>query len=329
MERNAAGRDVSVSGAMNEDRNGALRVVHKREMSMEPLIDAFLAHLAVERGFSRNTLEAYSRDLLRFLEFLEGKEVTGMQAVTAVDVQGFVGSLRQRGLVARSVARHLAALRSFFRFLVRERKVVVNPTTSVPSPRIGRSLPKALSRQEVEALIKEPAGEGVLKLRDLAMLELLYATGVRVSELVGLDLSQVGFTTGVLQVRGKGGKERVVPVGEFALEALRVYIERARPRLVKARPTTAVFLNRSGKRLTRQGLWKVLKGVAERAGIARGVTPHVLRHSFATHLLEGGGDLRAIQEMLGHADISTTQIYTHVARTRLKEIHKKYHPRGK
>jgi integrase/recombinase XerD len=168
-----------------------------------------------------------------------------------------------------------------------------------------------------------------LKLRDLAMVELVDATGMRVSELVGLNLSQVAFHTGVLQVRGKGDKERVVPLGEFAMGALRAYLQRGRPRLDRGRPTQAVFLNRSGRRLTRQGFWKLLRGWARRAGIARTVTPHMLRHSFATHLLEGGADLRAIQEMLGHADISTTQIYTHVARSRLKEIHRRFHPRGR
>jgi integrase/recombinase XerD len=293
------------------------------------VIDGFMGHLAVERGFSPNTLEAYSRDLLGFLDFLEKKGVKSLQDVAPVDVQGFVGALRARELSARSVARHLAAVRSLFRFLRRERVIGANPTASVSSPRVGRSLPKALSRGEVDAILASPSGEGPLGMRDAAMLELLYATGMRVSELVGLDQSQVAFVTGTLQVRGKGGKERVVPVGEYALAALQSYLAHGRPRLLKGKPTTALFLNRSGKRISRQGFWKILKGYGQRTGVSRKVTPHMLRHSFATHLLEGGGDLRAIQELLGHADISTTQIYTHVARARLKEIHKKYHPRGK
>jgi integrase/recombinase XerD len=296
---------------------------------MEEIIDRFLSHLAVERGLSRNTLEAYSRDLLRFISFLERGGVKAFDQATPAHLQAFMGALRGRTLSPRSTARNLAAIRSLYRFLVRERIVAGNPTTSVQSPRLGRPLPKALSQDETRALLSVSRVGGPLHLRDLAMLELLYGTGMRVSELVGLDLSQVAFATGTLQVRGKGGKERVVPLGEYALEALRNYLQRGRPRLHRGKTIQAVFLNRSGRRITRQGFWKLLKGYAQRAGIRRGVTPHMLRHSFATHLLEGGADLRAIQEMLGHADISTTQIYTHVARSRLKDIHRRYHPRGK
>lgn len=295
---------------------------------MEGIVDRFLSHLAVERGLSRNTLEAYSRDLLRFLEFLERQSVGDLQRVAPWHVQGFMVSLRALNLSPRSVARHLATVRSFFRFLVRERVMSANPTAPVQSPRLGRSLPKTLTQQEVENLLSQPEGDGPLELRDRAMLELVYATGMRVSELVGLDVSRVTFITGTILVRGKGGKERVVPVGEYAMDALRVYMDQGRPKLQKGRPTQAVFLNRSGRRLTRQGFWKILKGYAKTAQIDVAVTPHMFRHSFATHLLEGGADLRAIQDMLGHADISTTQIYTHVVRNRLKEIHRKYHPRG-
>lgn len=297
-------------------------------MNMEDVVDRFLSHLAVERGLSRNTLDAYSRDLLRFLEFLEDKGIRDLQWVSPPDIQRFLVSLRSRPLSPRSVARHLASVRSFFRFLVRERHMPMNPTAPLQSPRLPRSLPKTLGHSEVEALLTQPAGEGPLELRDRAMLELIYATGMRVSELVGLDLPQVAFITGTVQVRGKGGKERVVPVGEYAMEAFRFYLDRGRPHLLKGRRTQAVFLNRSGRRLTRQGFWKILRSHARRAGVSGKVTPHMFRHSFATHLLEGGADLRAIQDMLGHADISTTQIYTHVVRSRLKEIHRKYHPRG-
>ncbi len=294
----------------------------------EDLIDRFLAHMAVERGLSPNTLEAYSRDLLSFVDFMDDHQVQRIEDVKPYHVQDFLSLLRARKLSPRSVARRLAAIRSFFRFLVRRGLVSANPTSVLQSPRVGRPLPRTLSRTDVEALLERPSGQDPLKMRDRAMLEVMYATGMRVSELVGLDLHQLNFITGTAQVRGKGGKERVVPLGEYALEALRVYLERGRDRLSKRGSTRALFLNRSGKRLTRQGFWKALKGYAKGAGIDSGVTPHMLRHSFASHLLEGGADLRAIQELLGHADISTTQIYTHVARGRLKEIHRQFHPRG-
>ncbi len=295
---------------------------------IEDLVDRFLSHMAVERGLSRNTLEAYSRDLLSFLDFLDHHKVPTLEEVKPYHVQDFLSLLRVRKLSPRSVARRLAAIRSFFRFLVRRGLVPSNPTSALQSPRVGRSLPRTLSRGDVVALLDRPSGQDPLKMRDRAMLEVMYATGMRVSELVGLDLHQIDFITGTAQVRGKGGKERVVPLGEYAIEALRAYLEQGRDRLGKRGSTRAVFLNRSGKRLTRQGFWKALKGYAKGAGIEGAVTPHVLRHSFASHLLEGGADLRAIQELLGHADIATTQIYTHVARGHLKEVHRRFHPRG-
>lgn len=296
---------------------------------MEAMLDGFLSHLALERGFSTNTLEAYSRDLLRFLEHLEKAQVARLDQVSPAHVQLYMAKLHERGLGPRSAARNLAALRSFFRYLVREKFLTSNPTTSVDSPRLGRALPKAMSREEIGRLLGAVEGEAPLKLRDQAILELLYGTGVRISELVGLEISQVGLVTGTVVVRGKGEKERVVPLGEYAAEALRLYVEKGRPALCKSRSFNALFLNRRGSRITRQGVWKMLKACAKKAGIPRAVSPHMLRHSFATHLLEGGADLRAIQELLGHSDISTTQIYTHVARARLKEIHRRYHPRGR
>lgn len=295
---------------------------------MEEVVDRFINHLAVERGLSNNTLNAYSRDILCFLDFLEEQGVRELQVVRPEDIQGFLGFLRSRQLSPRTVARHLAALRSLFRFLVRERFLRINPTTMLQSPRLARSLPKMLSQTEVKSLLGQPSGSSPLALRDRAMLELIYAAGMRVSELVDLDMSQVNFVTGTVQIQGKGGRERMLPLGDYALEALRNYLEGGRVHLQKRSSNNAVFLNRSGNRLTRQGFWKILKRYAKQAGLQRDVTPHILRHSFATHLLERGADLRAIQEMLGHADISTTQIYTHVARSRLKEIHRKYHPRG-
>lgn len=297
--------------------------------AMEAMVDGFLSHLALERGFSTNTLEAYSRDLLRFLEHLERAGVARLDQVSPSHVQLYMARLHERGLGPRSAARSLAALRSFFRYLVREKLLASNPTTSVASPRLGRPLPKAMSREEIGRLLDAVHGEGPLKLRDQAILELLYGTGVRISELVGLEIPQVGLVTGTMVVRGKGEKERVVPLGEYAAEALKLYLEKGRPVLCRARSSNALFLNRGGRRITRQGVWKMLRACARKAGIPRAVSPHMLRHSFATHLLEGGADLRAIQELLGHSDISTTQIYTHVARARLKEIHRRYHPRGR
>jgi integrase/recombinase XerD len=296
---------------------------------MEAMLDGFLSHLALERGFSNNTLEAYSRDLLRFLEHLEKIKVASLDQVSPAHVQLYMARLHQRGLGPRSAARNLAALRSFFRYLVREKLLASNPTTSVDSPRLGRPLPKAMSRDEISRLLGAVEGEAPLKLRDQAILELLYGTGVRISELVGLEISQVSLVTGTMVVRGKGGKERVVPLGEYAVEAVKLYLGKGRPQLCKPKSSNALFLNRGGRRISRQGVWKMLKACANRAGIPRAVSPHMLRHSFATHLLEGGADLRAIQELLGHSDISTTQIYTHVARARLKEIHRRYHPRGR
>lgn len=296
---------------------------------MEAMLDGFLNHLALERGFSANTLEAYSRDLLRFLEHLEKNGIARLDRVTPAHVQLYMAKLHERGLAPRSAARNLAALRSFFKYLVREKLLASNPTTPVASPRLGRALPKAMSREEIGRLLDAVQGEAPLRLRDQAMLELLYGTGVRISELVGMEISQLSLVTGTIVVRGKGGKERVVPLGQYAAEALQLYLEKGRPQLCKPKSSHALFLNRGGRRISRQGVWKMLKSCAKRAGIPRAVSPHMLRHSFATHLLEGGADLRAIQELLGHADISTTQIYTHVARARLKEIHKRYHPRGR
>jgi integrase/recombinase XerD len=297
-------------------------------MGQYRIVDLFLSHLAVERGLSSNTVEAYSRDLIRFLEFLEQEGVADVLRTRPTDVQRFLVYLRKIALSPRTVARNLAALRSFFRFLTAERQMQTDPTAPLRSPRQKQPLPKTMSRREVEAILARPRGQAPLKLRDRAMLELIYATGIRVSELVGLDVADVNFFTNIILVHGKGEKERLVPVGEYAIAALRVYLEEGRLRMLKGRRSPALFINRSGSRLTRQGFWKVLKGYAREAGIRTPVTPHVFRHSFATHLLEGGADLRAIQDMLGHADIATTQIYTHVVRRRLQEIHRKYHPRG-
>lgn len=296
---------------------------------MEAHVDGFLSHLAVERGYSKNTLEAYSRDLVRFLDYLDKEGIQSWEQVHPGHIQLYIVELSKSGVSPRSIVRYLAAVRSLFRYLLREKVVSKNPTAIIPSPRSPRPLPKAMSRAEVEALLRAVEGNSPSAIRDKALVELLYGTGIRVSELVGLNLDGVNMITGTLLVRGKGDKERIVPMGEYAIEALEHYIKTARPRLCKGRSTKALFLNRSGKRMSRQSVWKMLKACATKAGIPRAISPHMLRHSFATHMLEGGADLRAIQELLGHSDISTTQVYTHVARSRLKEIHKRYHPRGR
>lgn len=289
------------------------------------LLDQFLAHLKVERGLSDNTVISYSRDLMRFVVFLDRKEWTPLN----LDREMLSAYVRRLGkkLSARSVARHVSSLRTFFRFLVREGKLEVNPARLLESPKQPRKLPGTLSVQEVEQLLSAPKPVSPKGQRDLAMLELLYATGLRVSELVGLRLSNINLEAGYVRTLGKGSKERVVPMGEKARVALAVYLEEGRTTFFRRTNSAFLFLNFRGNPLTRQGFWKILKGYAVQAGIRKNITPHRLRHSFASHLLEAGADLRAVQMMLGHADISTTQIYTHVTRKRLIQLHETCHPR--
>lgn len=292
------------------------------------LVEEYLHFLAVERGASLNTLEAYSRDIRQFLEYAEASGAASPLAVNPENVTGFLGELRGQGLSPASVNRKLAAIRGFYKYLLREARLEENPLARVETARTWMRLPGTLSRDEMETLLAQPAEATPAGIRDRAMLELLYATGIRVSELATLTLNRVNRQMGFLVTVGKGRKERIVPVGQSALGWLGRYIEQARPVFLKKKASTALFLNRSGERFTRQGLWKLIKKYAKMAGLERKVHPHTFRHSFATHLLEGGADLRSVQIMLGHTDISTTQIYTHVTRERLKEIHKKFHPRG-
>jgi integrase/recombinase XerD len=289
------------------------------------LIDQFIYYLRVERGLANNTIEAYSGDLIRFFRFLEEQGQEPFH-VSKEEISRYVGLLG-RSLSAHSVARNLSAIKMFFRFLAAEEMIKASPARLLETPRLPRRLPGVLSRKEVECLLAQPRGPDPLGLRDRAMLELLYATGLRVSELVGLKGSGINLEAGYVRTMGKGSKERLVPVGDMALQALRDYLSAGRGRLAKKGPSPFLFLNLRGKPLTRQGFWKILKQYGRMAGIKKRITPHGLRHSFATHLLEGGADLRSVQVMLGHADISTTQIYTHVTRERLKEVHEKFHPR--
>ncbi len=290
------------------------------------LVDRFLDFLRVERGLSRNTVEAYGRDLAGFVSHLEGigKEVTDVTPDLISDYMGFLA----RTLSRATVARKTSSVKMFFRFLASEGIIPTNPARLISTPKLGRRLPGVLSLQEVERLLSEPDTSTTKGLRDRAMLEVLYGAGLRVSELVGLKVSDINLEAGFLKTMGKGQKERVVPLGAKAIEAVKEYLASARPLLLrKARPTSFLFLNSRGRPLSRQGFWKIIKQYAREAGIGRRLSPHSLRHSFASHLLEGGADLRSVQMLLGHADIATTQIYTHVTRERLKEIHRKCHPR--
>lgn len=294
---------------------------------MNEFLDLFLNYLTVERGLARNTLDAYGHDLARYLDFLQQENVAGPDAITPTLILRFLAFLKDAGLSARSRARALVAVRTFHKFLLSEKIAAANPTARVEAPKSFNPLPHTLSPTDVERLLEAPAGEATLDLRDRAMLEILYATGLRVSELVGLKIGDLQLDVGYLTAFGKRSKQRIVPLGETALTEVRHYLALGRPFLDKE-GGKFLFLNRAGKGLTRQGFWKIIKRRALEAGILKNITPHTLRHSFATHLLENGADLRSVQTMLGHADISTTQIYTHVTRERLKKLHEQHHPRG-
>jgi len=292
------------------------------------VLDSFLHYLTVEKGLSRNTIEAYHRDLTRFLFYLKGKGIEDPAKVEKLDIQAFLLALKRDRLSARTIARNLVALRTFFRYLIEEALLRKNPVEELESPRLARKLPEILSPAEVERLLQQPESQTLLGGRDRAMLEVLYAGGMRVSELVKLTLNQVNLEGGYILLYGKGSKERVVPIGQEALKWVIRYLNTIRPSLLKGKESPYLFVNRSGKPLSRQRFWQTLQVYGRRAGIGKKITPHLLRHSFASHLLEGGADLRSVQVMLGHSDISTTQIYTHVTGERLKKIHQRYHPRG-
>ena len=292
------------------------------------ILDPFLHYLAVEKGLARNTLEAYSRDLNAYLDFLEGEGIASLVETTTLTVMAFIQRLKKRGLSMRSTTRALVALRGLYRYLAQEGYLEANPLEDMELPRLSPTLPHVLTVQDIEQLLAQPDVESPRGIRDGAMLELLYATGMRVSELVELPTSGLNLEVGFVTVRGKGGKERIVPIGEVAMEKAKIYLEQGRPALLKGRETLFLFVNNRGGGLSRQGFWKILRQYALQAGITKHITPHTLRHSFATHLLERGADLRFIQAMLGHVDISTTQVYTHVNQEYLKQLHRQYHPRG-
>ena len=298
-------------------------------MKLLNLMDSFLDYLSIERGLAKNTLESYARDLQRYGRFLEEKMITEVENIRQNDVLDFFTSLKEQGMGVRSRARLLAALRGFYQFGVEEYQLAGNPVSRLTTPKMLQTLPDTLSPSEVDALLDIRDDGQVLTRRDMAMLEVLYATGMRVSELVGLKLDDLHLSSGYLRVMGKGSKQRIIPVGEVAIEVLQGYLSFVRPQLdLNRNLSQCVFLNRSGKGLTRQGFWKMIKRRAVTAGISKNVTPHTLRHSFATHLLENGADLRVVQMLLGHVDISTTQIYTHVTREHVRRVHQTFHPRS-
>lgn len=295
---------------------------------LDLFVDRFIAFLTIEKGLARNTIESYSLDIARFLDFLKRNDIHTLSGIDTPVIIKHIIDLRESGLEPRSRARHLAALRGFFRYLVKEKVISNDPSRIIDIPKTGLHLPDVLTVEEITALMDAPDTKKHKGVRDAAMIELTYAAGLRVSELVHLEMVHVHLEAGFIRVFGKGSKERIIPIGSYAKTKVETYINQARPLLLKNGVSPYLFFAREGKPMTRQGFWKLLNKYALTAKIQKHLTPHTLRHSFATHLLEGGADLRSVQTMLGHADISTTQIYTHVTGKQLKMVHEKYHPRG-
>ena len=296
---------------------------------MERELEEFIRYLRVERNAAANTIDSYSLDLKRYIECLQQQGVRSVEKIERTHILSFLTLLRELGLTARSISRNFSAVKGFHRFLINEELSRTNPTENVEAPKLSKKLPDVLTPDEIELILEQPNTNHVLGVRDKAILETLYATGIRVSELTGLRQTNVLFDSGIIRVFGKGSKERLVPIGRSALLWIRKYQEGARPRLAKRGETNDIlFLNVRGKPLSRMSIWNIVHQYTVAAGIKKEVHPHTFRHSFATHLLEGGADLRAVQEMLGHADISTTQVYTHIDREYLKEVHRTFHPRG-
>lgn len=290
-----------------------------------PIIDDFLSDLWLEFGLSDNTLAGYGSDLRLFAQWLKSKSLIG---VSEADIAAFLSYRQKQGVSSRSAARTLSSLRRFYGYLLRENKIEVNPTRLIDSPRLGRSLPGCLTEAEVDLLLQSPNTLDSLGFRDRTMLELLYATGLRVSELVELKFAQINFRQGCIRISGKGDKERLTPFGEEAMDWVERYVGGARRDILGARQSDFLFVTNRGMNMTRQAFWHIIKRHARQAGIVKHLSPHTLRHAFATHLLNHGADLRVVQMLLGHSDLSTTQIYTHIAQQRLKELHTKHHPRG-
>ena len=296
---------------------------------MKKILDQFLNHLSVEVDLSANTIESYRRDLERYLRFLRDRKVDAVGAIRQEHISKFITLLSRKGLAANTIARKLSSLRRFHKFLVIEGYCDIDPTSTLESPRQWRKLPTFLTQEEIKNLLKQPDLSAAQGLRDEAILEFLYATGVRISELIHTKRKDVLTEVELVRVIGKGNKERIIPIGRAAIASVQKYLREARPKLANENSEDVLFLNRRGRPFSRMGLWKILRKYVTQAGITKRVSPHTIRHSFATHLLEGGADLRAVQEMLGHTDISTTQIYTHLDREYLKQEHREFHPRSK
>ena len=296
---------------------------------MKAFLDQFIAYLKFERNLSENSIEAYNADLTRYISFLSGRKITTPQEIKENDVSRLIQSLSHLGLAPSSVSRNLSSIKTFHKFLVGENVLNNDPTENIKGPKLRRHLPSVLSYDEIQSIIKQINVKETLGLRDRAMIELLYASGLRISELLQLPLREIYFSESIVRVFGKGSKERLVPTSEVALKWITKYLDTARPYLDRFKRSEGItFLSVRGTAMSRMGFWKILRGLVNVAGIRKEITPHTFRHSFATHLLEGGADLRAVQEMLGHADISTTQIYTHLDRTYLKQVYEEFHPRA-
>lgn len=301
--------------------------MNDKNQHFDLILDEFVNYLIVERRLADNTIESYQRDIIRFLGFVSSKGIKNIEKVKIDTIRAHLKNLMESKLSSVSLARHLASIRVFYRFLINEKKLEEDPTTHLESPKLWSRIPNVLSLKEVDSLLNQPDTKTTLGVRDKAMLEILYAAGLRVSELISLRTNDINLQSGYLISMGKGSKERIVPIGESARLRTEEYLTGVRPQLLKKRNMPELFLSRLGKKMTRQAFWKIIKKYALSAGIKSNLSPHSLRHSFATHLLAGGADLRAVQQMLGHADIATTQIYTHVMKDRLREVYDKFHPR--
>ena len=295
---------------------------------MQKQLQEYTNYLAVEKGLSKNTLESYRRDLNKFIAFLNKREVVNPEKVDREDINLFLAELKVNKSATSTISRTIASIRSFFNFLMEEGFIETNPALDLESPKIEKKLPRVLTTSEIDRLLGQPRPGDHKGLRDKAMLELLYASGIRVSELIDLNLSDFDPRVGYLRCRGKGQKERIVPIGSVAINSVNEYMSKARSMLCKNNGEIALFVNQHGNRMTRQGFWKILKKYAFKSNIDGEITPHTIRHSFATHLLENGADLRSVQEMLGHSDIATTQVYTQITRKKIREVYDKAHPRA-
>ncbi|MGX4584736.1 site-specific tyrosine recombinase XerD [Paenibacillus chitinolyticus] len=293
-------------------------------------LEVFMDYLEHEKGLSRNTLESYARDLQQYIEFLEQQNIRTLGKTSKVHVVSYISRLKQLGRATATQSRTLVSIRSLYGYMIRCGRMDFDPTRDIENPKQEKKLPQVLTMDEMERLLAAPQTDTSNGIRDKAMLEVLYATGIRVSELISLDVGDVNTSLGFVRCVGSGAKERIIPLGSMAAKVVDEYVSASRPQLMKAhKPETALFVNHLGTRMTRQGFWKMLKRYAADAEVDKDITPHTLRHSFATHLLENGADLRSVQEMLGHADLSTTQVYTHVTKSKMKEVYDRTHPRAK